>query len=317
MIPGLWRNRPPPDGAFRGSAAWAAVMILAGGGLARGGEAVVTALLSASQIRAGDPVYLKILIENRTAEPIAHDLDFAASDGTLRVEIRRPGGSDFVPTNCRLQGLACVYIARRRSLVVQPGEQLSKLETVFVDRRQPVFAEPGLYEVQVAIAHNGGVEGRSPPVPLLVTEAPPAEYETIRGLAGVLWEHVGAAGPAHGGTAAGLAWVRDQLGPCGLRRSLEWTIQTLAVRYALTAKEQWAERDSLDRLRDDLPPIEQEMLTLVLAEHWRHGKRYGDALEALKGLPEASLDRRRLKYRVSEVLREQVEALGDPPGFAP
>jgi hypothetical protein len=290
---------------------WCSLFLLVPDGAANAqgepADVVVRLLPETSQIRQGDPLFIKVLIENPTGVAVHFDRPIGTAKGTLQFELRRPNGNDFKKVNARGQGSAYAGLGRKRSRVLGPHQTYIGHEVLFIALRTPVFSDAGIHEVRARIYEDGGISGMSQPISILVSEASSTSRPITDEIASVLYDVIGPMGIAHV-DRHDLQGARDRVGQGILGRTLDWVIAVLQVREAHTPAERSQAQERLRAIRLAAFPLTQEFITLVLAKQWLEMEAIEEAQREVESLPNNSFEKDELLHTIREHIREKQDA---------
>ena len=257
----------------------------------RGAESAHVTLTAASAaLRACDPLFLKVTLENRGTEALALPRPLGDKFGTLRLEMRPLGAARFQPARTRGSGLKDGEFP---PTVVPPGGRLASHAVLFRYRQSAVFAAPGTYELR-AVVRLGETEAVSEPVLIEVRPIPEAEAQLIERAGPVLEDTLEAASVGQVTPAQWAEW-ESKLSDSALKRSLRW----LRLAAALGAASDPAVREELRRQfnqhRRQADPVTAEWMDLVLARQLARLGRWTEVNALLANFKEPSYELTRLR----------------------
>jgi hypothetical protein len=116
---------------------------------------VLTFSAGKTRIVIGEPVELRLHLENRSAQDVSGDLDLTPDAGRLRVLIGKDGG-DFVPYISAALRNAAVKKTGTEPVTLKAGAAIdaSFFLSFDVPRGASVFAQPGRYQVRGSLLYD-------------------------------------------------------------------------------------------------------------------------------------------------------------------
>ncbi len=292
-----------------------------------GADVSVTVVPAVTELRCHDPLFVKVVVQNKSKEVIGFDRHIATVEGTIWFEVQSPGEAKFSFAPSRYHGgfvpLTVEKGSKRlgeKALSLKPDEKYVSYEAVFGRGAQyAVFSQPGKYQIRARIVQNGGIEGVSEPIVVEVSDAPPAEVSAIRDFGKLLRSSVGPSGIPSDTTGGDLDELSRQLSDGLLKQTLDWMILVLKIRDVEKAEDFQPTRKQLSEMLKNSDAVTRDVVALLLADEWVDKKEYKLALKELEAIHERnflSYDiRLRIENRIweDEHYRQQKEPRQDVP----
>jgi hypothetical protein len=284
---------------------WAVIVVFAfTSSLALGGDAEVSLETSADAVRVYDPLFLKVVLVNRSPRPLRLGKPLGSGPGNVRFEIRMQGEQQFSTVPTAWQGREAGEVLR--PFVVQPGAAVASHEVLFRTASGPALSREGAHEIRAVVVAADGSVVRSAPRPLSVRPIEAAHRRLIEEHERLLVHLVDPVRISGGVETNTLFEVAEKMGPSELKRHLPWLLLVVGMQHTDEPTAVARRCRELERLRQAEDSVTAEVMALSIA--WGYSKcgEFRDARRVLSSLPHPSDDRDRILSRVVESDRERV-----------
>jgi uncharacterized protein (DUF58 family) len=239
----------------------------------------VTISPSEAMIREGDPLFLKVRVQNHGTKPVSFvgGRRPTTLDRALGLEMRRAGEEKYHQVRTIYGDFVDVVVTKPFEL--RPSEMHVSYEVFFRWGQGAIFNNPGKYELR-AVVYGDGWKVVSKPIAVQVEKTPDAEKEIIEREGDYLYNAVG----IHTGhlNPVRLAGVEAKLTTGNLKRTLRGILAVLEVRHAKDQAARSRALQALEELRKELDPVAAEMMDLRLAAAYIDIKDVAEAEKLLK-----------------------------------
>ena len=227
--------------------------------LSRAGDLTLTVTPAVLGLRALDPMFLKVTLDNRGEFPATLRVPLGDRFGSVRLEMRHVGKPEYMRVRTKFSGLKGGEFPLT---AIPPGGSAISYEVLFASSKSAVFEEAGVYELR-ATADIGGSKVVSEAVTVTVEGISDAERRTIEDANAILFEAIGT-GVSDYVDMGEIASIERSLGKSRLKETLQWILAVRAITDATDDTDRGSALATLKTLRGRMDPVTAEVVDRVL-----------------------------------------------------
>lgn len=269
--------------------------------------------VASTELKVGDPLFVKIRYTNRTKEALSWNAAPTFDWGTLQVQVR-PGGEEKYNRTWSKRSGSELYPG---PMQLEPGESGFGVDVMLTERKRernpwmsnPWLSKPGVYSLRAAFRFIPPERRRdtkelylernliySEPILVRVHDRPAKEKELIASRTKELrWGVSAIKGGRTQMFSKELAGLEANLGPSVMRTTLVWS--RMIRDYDPMAPCAVETRAAIEKLRLTVDPATAEVMTICLASRLQFTKSPEDAIAVLEAFEDRNTFVRGIRSR--------------------